>query len=89
MAPTHPRLRALARSAASAVTVTATAAALAACSLVGAGTTHDSGTKGVVLVTHDSFVLPKALSGSSTSSRATTSSSTPPVTAAPSPTSWS
>ena len=32
-----------------------------ACSLVGTGGTHDAGGKDVVLVTHDSFVLPKPL----------------------------
>src|SRR6478609_1433192 len=36
-------------------------AGLTACSLVGTGSTHDAGGKDVVLVTHDSFVLPKPL----------------------------
>ena len=36
-------------------------AGLTACSLVGTGSTHDAGSKDVVLVTHDSFVLPKPL----------------------------
>jgi thiamine transport system substrate-binding protein len=35
--------------------------ALTACSVVGTGSTHDAGSKDVVLVTHDSFVLPKPL----------------------------
>ncbi|MFZ2014761.1 MAG: thiamine ABC transporter substrate-binding protein [Nocardioides sp.] len=61
MAPTHLRLRALTRSAVSALAIVATGSALAACSLVGADNTHATGTKDVVLVTHDSFVLPKAL----------------------------
>jgi thiamine transport system substrate-binding protein len=39
----------------------AATAALAACSLVGANDAHDQGGKDVVLVTHDSFVLPKPL----------------------------
>ena len=58
-------------------------AALTACSLVGADTTSE-GSKDVVLVTHDSFVLPKrADRDASTGSPATTWSSTPPATAAP------
>jgi thiamine transport system substrate-binding protein len=61
MAPTHLRWRALARSAVATTAAVAAAATLAACSLVGADNTHSSATKDVVLVTHDSFVLPKAL----------------------------
>src|SRR4029079_13442789 len=56
MAFIHPRLRASLRAA----TVALVAAALAGCSLVGAD--HRSeGSKDVVLVTHDSFVLPASL----------------------------
>ena len=56
MAFIRPRLRASLRAA----TVALVAAALAGCSLVGAD--HRSeGSKDVVLVTHDSFVLPKRL----------------------------
>jgi thiamine transport system substrate-binding protein len=55
MAAHHQRLRALAQATAAAV-VTLT---LAACSLVGSDGGPSSSTKDVVLVTHDSFVLPK------------------------------
>jgi thiamine transport system substrate-binding protein len=53
MAPIHLGLRALA--------VTVAAATLASCSLVGADRPPDSASKDVVLVTHDSFVLPRSL----------------------------
>jgi thiamine transport system substrate-binding protein len=56
MAFTRPRLRAPIRAA----TVAIVAAALAGCSLVGADDQSEGG-KDVVLVTHDSFVLPKSL----------------------------
>ncbi len=61
MAPLHLRLRPLGTTTTRVAVVVATAAALAACSLVGADDTHDTGSKDVVLVTHDSFVLPRAL----------------------------
>src|SRR4051794_1827006 len=44
-----------------ALVAAATLTVLTACSLVGTGNTHDAGSKDVVLVTHDSFVLPKPL----------------------------
>ena len=56
MAFIRPRLRVPIRAA----TVVLVAAALAGCSLVGADDQSEGG-KDVVLVTHDSFVLPKAL----------------------------
>src|SRR4051794_243937 len=65
MAPSRPRplarLRTLRTRSTRAIGVVATAACLAACSLVGTDNGHDSATRDVVLVTHDSFVLPKAL----------------------------
>jgi thiamine transport system substrate-binding protein len=54
MAPIHSRPRALA-----AVLGIAVAVALGGCSLVGSNDPADKGSKDVVLVTHDSFVLPK------------------------------
>src|SRR4051794_30095847 len=52
MAPTHRGPRAL-------VALALTALALTGCSLVGSGDHTDAGSRDVVLVTHDSFVLPK------------------------------
>jgi thiamine transport system substrate-binding protein len=54
----RPRLR-LSRAGAAAAVFTVLSLALAACSLVGSDDGPDSSTKDVVLVTHDSFVLPK------------------------------
>jgi len=61
MAPSQPRLRALPTRAIRAVGIGAATVSLAACSLVGADNGRGSATRDVVLVTHDSFVLPKAL----------------------------
>ena len=56
MAPTHPRPRALAALALASGVVPLV---LGGCSLVGSGDHADNPTHDVVLVTHDSFVLPK------------------------------
>jgi thiamine transport system substrate-binding protein len=59
MAPVHPRLRAPARPAVP-VLLAALVLVVTGCSLIGADD-DASGSKDVVLVTHDSFVLPKPL----------------------------
>src|SRR5215218_7186741 len=60
MAPRHPHLGARARRARAAAAFAAFAIVVSGCSLV--GSSHGAGnSKDVVLVTHDSFVLPRSL----------------------------
>jgi thiamine transport system substrate-binding protein len=62
MAPIRPRggpIRRPLRALPALLVAATTTLVLTACSLIGAGSTSDEGSKNVVLVTHDSFVLPK------------------------------